>query len=526
MILVVSLVLTACGGGTTGATWFNLPSLPVTLATDGGVSIFGQTVTYIDPGLVQQLQSASLQKLEIRPGYHGILLYANGEALPYISWDATSVATLQELIQKAPNIPNAALIASALPVLRQIGLGVAVNVGTPAPATMAWHGETVAIAEEIAPTVGPFQLGGIAFDEQGGLAIGGLSAAALGVGGPLLPPETLNLLSSFGIENIQVATTPNGIQLSTNGKPLPSIAYDSQSLPRVEPLVAAFAPALAPTLSSVLPVLQSTAVDVAVSFTGEPVGELSLAEVPVAISEDGSLSVFGMAVAPNALPADLLQKLQQAGVQQLNVEISQEGVFLAADGQTLPTITWTPESMQTLAGIVAPLAGVSPEMISSGLALIQETGAIKAAVALPGAEPATGGEINKTLTTPDVADQPIPVLHLNAAYSDGSIESLGGLADLPMLPLVLPPNVAQILGGLNASELQLDSDPGKLNLLLDGATALTLNYDDASLKSVLTLAGPFLGGTPLENPAILALLQDQILPLVPAADLDIKVALQ
>lgn len=524
--LTVSLLLSACGGGTTGSTWFNLPSFPVTLQSDGSVSIFGLAVTRVDPTLVQQLQSANVQKLEVRIGYNGILVYANGQPLPYITWDADSVATLQEVLQKAPNIPNGGQIASALPWLRQIGLGAAINVAGAATADMAWHGETRFQEESVEPTIGPFQLGGIAFDPQGNLNIGGLSASALGVGGPLLPAETLALLSSFGMENVQVKTTPNGIALSMNGKPLPSIAYDSQSLARVEPLVGAFAPALAPTLSSVLPVIQGAALDVAVSFTGEPVGELSLAELPVAISEDGSLSVFGMAVAPNALPADTLQKLQQAGVQQLNLEISQEGVFLAADGQTLPTITWTPESMQILAGIVAPLAGISPDMISNGLALIEQTGAIKAAIALPGATPATGGEINKTLSTPDVAGQPTPILHLNAAYSGGSIQSLGGLNELPMLPLALPPNIAQILDGLNASELQLDSNPGQLNLLLDGATALTLNYDGASLQSVLNLAAPFLGGTPLENPAVAGFVQEQILPLVPAADLDIKVALQ
>lgn len=528
--LAVTLLVTACGGGATGSTWFNLPSLPVTLQADGGVSLFGLTLPGVNvgPALVQQLQSANIQKLEVRFGYNGILIYANGQPLPYISWDADSVATLQDVLSKAPAsvVPNGNTIASLLPWLRQIGLGAAINVGAKAPSDMAWGGETKVATEEVAPTVGPIQLGGIAFDEQGGLNIAGLPGAALGVSGPLLPPETLGLLNSLGIQNLQVKTTPNGIQLSTNGRPLPGIAYDSKSLEQVTPLIGAFAPALAPTLSGILPTLQSTALDVGVAFSGEPVGELSLAEVPVAIGDDGSLNVFGMPVALNALPADLLGKLKAAGVQQLNVEISQEGVFLAADGQTLPTITWTPESMQTLAGIVAPLAGISPDMISNGLALIEKTGAIKAAVGLPGAQPAAGTEINKTLTTPDVSGQPASVIHLNAAYSGGSIQSLGGLEDLPMLPINLPPNVAAILDGLNASELQLDSNPGQLNLLLDGATALTLNYDDASLQSVLKLAGPFLGGTPLENPAILGLVQQQILPLVPAADLDIKVALQ
>ena len=182
--------------------------------------------------------------------------------------------------------------------------------------------------------------------------------------------------------------------------------------------------------------------------------------------------------------------------------------------------------MQTLAGIVAPLAGIEPALISQDMTLIQEMGAIKLAVTLPGVEAAPVGEINKTLATPDVSGQPIPVLHLNATYSGGSIQTLGGLDTLPVLPLVLPPNVAQILDGLNASELQVETNPGQLNILLDGATALTLNYDDASLQSVLTLAGPFLGGTPLENPAMLGFVQQQIMPLVPAADLDIQVALQ
>ncbi|MCB0104806.1 MAG: hypothetical protein KDE53_02835, partial [Caldilineaceae bacterium] len=69
--------------------------------------------------------------------------------------------------------------------------------------------------------------------------------------------------------------------------------------------------------------------------------------------------------------------------------------------------------------------------------------------------------------------------------------------------------------------MELATDAGKLNLLLDGETALTVNYDQPSLTAALDLAGPFLAGTPLENPAVRTLVQEQILPLVPAADLDV-----
>ena len=529
--LIASLVLAACGGGTTGATWFNLPSIPLQLQETGTLSVFGLPVTTLNPALVQQLQGANVQKMEVRIGYNGIHIYANGVDLPYISWDAESLGTLQDVLRNAPNIPNGALIANALPVLRQVGLGVALNLPSAAGANLpAWSGETTAATDAVDPAqlIGPFQIGSVAFDEAGNLQIGSVAGSALGLNGPLLDANTLAMLNSFGIDKLNITTEPNALKLSMNDRPLPSLAYDSASLAQVQPLVASFAPALAPTLAQFLPKLQNAQLDVVVSFTGQPAGTTQLAPVPVALNADGTLTVFGTPLSSTPMvPADLLQKLQAAGVQQLDLEIGQDGIFLAADGQTLPTITWTPESMTTLAAIVGPLASVSSEMISSGLALIEETGAIKASVAMPGAT-ATAAEINKTLATPDTSSVPQAVIHANATYSGGSIQSIAGLPEgaVPGFPLALPPNVSGILDGLDADTVALATEPGKLNLLLDGATALTINYDDAALQKTLDVASPFLVGTPLENPAMMTLVREQIMPLVPAADLDITVALQ
>jgi len=531
--LILSLMLAACGGDTTGSTWFNLPSIPVKVQENGNVTVFGLAVMN-NPALLEQLRTASVQKLEVRIGYNGIHIYANGNDLPYISWDAESVDTLQDLLRRAPALaPGTAvsndLIANSLPILRQIGLGVSViDASADTSALTRWRGETTATPEEAESVIGPFQLGGIAFDESGNLSIGGLSASALGMNGPLLDANTLGMLQSYGIENLQIQTEPNGINLSMNGRPLPSITYDSAALANVVPVVQGFAPELAPTLESALPMLQNAALDVAVSFTGEPVGELALSDLPVALNEDGTVSVFGVSAGSTPLvPADLMAQLQATGVQQLNVEIGQDGLFLAADGQTLPTITWTPENLAMLSNIIAPLAGIDPAMIASGMAMIEQTGAIKAAIALPGATPTTS-EINKTIATPDTAGVPVATIHADAVYSDGAIQSVGGLPEgvVPGLPLALPPNVAGILGGLDADQVELATDAGKLNLLLDGETALTVNYDQPSLTAALDLAGPFLAGTPLENPAVRTLVQEQILPLVPAADLDVTVALQ
>lgn len=527
--LIASLVLNACGGGTTGSTWFNLPSIPVNVQGDGTVSVLGYNLGAVLPAnLLQQLQGASINKLEIRIGYNGILVYANGNQLPYISWDADAVSTLQDVIRQVPQIvPNADLIANVLPWLRTIGMGLALNV-TPAAANVPrWTGETVAAtaAAPETPTIGPFQLGGIAFDQSGNLSVAGVPGSALGLSGPLLDANTLGLLQSLGLDKLQVRTEPTGIRLALNDRPLPGISFDTTSLENVKPVVAAFAPNLAPTLDTVLPLLPATQVDMAVSFTGEPVGELQLGNLPVVLNTDGTLAAFGVPVPGVTVPADILQKLQAAGVQALNVDLGQEGLFLAANGQTLPTITWTPETLNTLANVVAPLAGLSPELISSGMNLIQQTGGIKATVGVgAAAEPA---EINKTLGT--VSGEGAPVMRLNATVQDGaiqSVEGLGALSDLGVGPVALPPNVMQILTGLGADQVQINTDPGQVNILLDGNTALTLNWDQASLQSALQLAGPFLAGTPLEDPNVAKLVNEQIVPLLPGADVDVTLNLQ
>lgn len=538
--LITSLVITACGGGTTGATWFNLPSIPVTILENGQVKLFGFAVFALDPAMLQQLRAANVQKLEVRIGYNGIHAYANGSDLPYLSWDEQSLGTLQELIRKAPGLQNANMIAQALPYLRQIGLGVTLylppsaGIAASDAAGWRWHGETSATTTEppATPSIGPFQIGGVAFDDQGNLKIGQVPASALGMSGPLLDANTLGMLKQFGLDKLQIKTDPNGIRLTMNDQPLPGITFDAKSLDQVKPLAGAFAPDLAPMLDSLLPKLPGAQLDVAVSFTGEPAGGIALGAIPVVINADGTLSAFGLPLGANPMvPADVVQKLQQANVQTLNVEVGQDGLFLAANGQTLPTITWTPETMNTLAGIVAPLAGISPDMINSGMSLIKETGAIKASVALApagGAAPEAPAEINKTMTPPDMTGKQAPVLHLNTLYQNGALQSVGGLGagDMPGLPIALPANIGQILGGLNAKQLQIATDPNKLSINLDGNTALTLNYDDASLKAVMGLAGPFLAGTPLADPALSGLIQEQILPLVPGADLDITVNMQ
>ncbi|CAN5651818.1 hypothetical protein BH10CHL1_BH10CHL1_26650 [soil metagenome] len=562
--LVASLVLSGCGGGTSGSTWFNLPSIPLRIQPDGSAKVFGFNIgPLLPPATLQQLQTANIQKLEIRLGYNGIHAYANGQDLPYIGWDATSVATLQETIRKLPNIPNASTIADWLPVARQIGLGATLTLplaqGAPAVEAPRWKGETTVTTEQTPaqPTIGPFKIQSLAFDKTGNATLGSVPLSNLA---PIkLDANTLSMLNQLGLEKLAIATEPNGIKLALNDKPLPGLMYDTNSLNQALAVAGPLVPDpnLVNTLKEVLPKLPGAQLDVAIAFNGQPIGDTSLAPLPVAINADGTLAVYGVAVSPSPLvPADVVQKLQTAKIQTLNVDLGQNALHLAANGQALPSLSWAPESMGTLTKL-AQQAGVNADLLSSGLTILKETGGIKANVSV-------GGTGAVTSTAPSTATTPVTttatvtptaavtttgsvtttnavtgsvgttatassaILYLTAVIQQGALQSVGGLVpgDLPMLPMALPANIVALLDTLGAKQLQIATVQNKLNLILDGTAALSLDYDVPALQATLSLAAPFLGTTPLKDPNLVKLLSEQILPQIPGSNVDVKVDLK
>jgi hypothetical protein len=89
--LIASLLLGACYGGDSGRVWFNLPSLPLRLDSNGAATIYGLPAGAILPAAqVQQFQSGDIQKLEARTGYNGVHVELNGDDLPFLPGTLTS----------------------------------------------------------------------------------------------------------------------------------------------------------------------------------------------------------------------------------------------------------------------------------------------------------------------------------------------------------------------------------------------------------------------------------------------------
>jgi hypothetical protein len=557
VILIVSVtafLLTACGGGSTGSTWFNMPSVPVRIQEDGTAKVAGFNVgAVLAPEQVEQLQSANVQALEARVGYDGVYLYANGEQLPYLRWDEESVDTVQDILQNLPPEMgvNGDQVARYLPLARQFGLGAMLDL--PAPEGQSevdvdpWRGETPVTEETVDEPTLDLAIGSLTFDQEGNAYIEGVPVSelesALGTSlGLNLDPATLNLLQSINMENLQVTTTPNGVQLLYNGRPLPGIAYDSEALANVTALAAPLMDGeeTQEMVGNAVEMLRGANIDLGVSFTGEPSAvETTLPEIEVEVSEDGTLSAMGLPLGANAsFPPELLAQLQEANVQHLDVNMSNTGLTLAVNGEVLPTVQWTEESLNTILNdVVQPLADVQPGLLGlvDTLTPILERSPLQADISLPaaaGAEPVEApAELETTMAAPELGEFTPPTIHLTADFADGQLQSVGGISQdalesLGVAEVTLPPNVQEIFNNLNAETVSLSTTPNQLDVNVNGESLLSISYDEAALSNLLDLAAPFAEGTPLQDEAVMQLLREQILPLAPGADLDVTLNLQ
>lgn len=565
--LAISLVLGACGGGATGEkTWFNFPSAKLVVQPDGSAKVLGFNIGPVVPQpLIQQLQAGDVQKLELRAGSNGLHVYMNGEDLPYVDWDSASMTQLQDVLRNAPNIPYNAMLARYLPWVRRVGLGATILIppaeGASAQSIDRWRGETTVSAPTapITTTIGPMTIGSLNFDPEGNAIIAGVPAAALeqAIGSQLnlgLGESAQTFLQALGVEKLGLSTTPTGVDLTLNESPLPGLAYDEGRLAALTKYLPALLqdPTIANTLNQLAPLLPGMQVNAVVSFTGEPAVETNLGSIALRVDQSGALqSVAGVQLpnAPAALPADVVQKLQAANVQQLGVNIQPNSIAVTSNGQSLPTLSWTPEGMATIAQIAGPMAGFNPALIDQGLEMVGNTG-LDVKLELPlaeGAAPiADSAAVTATAATTDTAtttatastvtpaaDGAIsaPTLRLRATYVDGQPSEIAGLPAslLAALGINLPPLPPDLVASLDAqgvNQIVLQTQPGAFVVLLNGQPAMTINYDTDSLGAALDLAMPFIGESPVADPAMQKLLREQILPLAPNANIQIDVTLQ
>lgn len=539
VLITAALIVAACGGGGAGGreqTWFNLPAAPLDVNPDGTLSLYGIGLpvgAVVPPDLIQQLQAANVQQLQLRVGANGVQIYANGQQMPYLGWDSESAANLNEVLAAAGVNVN-------VNQLRTVGLGANLKLppaqGQPVLDIPRWSGETPLTPAAPAAESTPLAIG-VTFDAEGRPSALGLPpetlAAMTGGALPTLDAATLGIINALGWQTLQVQTTPSGITMVADGdKKLPTLAYDEASLQRAvelaTPILQNTNPSMVPLLQQMVTILPTRNVNLTVGFNGTPVGT-QLSNLPVAIAEDGSVNFDGVALPGVTLPADTVQQLAAAGVQNLGIAATDDSILLVVNGQAMPKISFTPDGLNTVANIASGAAGVQPEMITGGLQALANAG-LSTSITLPGGT-AAPAPTEPTFAPPDLGDVPTPTMRVAATIQDGQITSVAGLSAEQLSALgvtlpTLPPNVNDILTDLDAAQIDIVTEPNRLRVSADGTDVVSMEYDQASLLAAWNLAKPQLADGPLGDPALQALIEEQFLPLLPGADIRVAITVE
>jgi len=243
---------------------FRLPRLYVLYDVTGEPSVFGIKASTLETMLTPFAGPNSLWMVKIHPYYMdwikaanvqhieavwdkgGLFLFVNGKAMPYLAWDADSLAQaglMTEMFGTAYYGNGALLVRRLLPLLQHIGLDLIVQMpladgATPIPyrSPKASLMEVSGVAQAMAEPSATVNLE-VVYDERGIPYLAGISAEAVEMfTGPntlwmaKLAPEAVDSLQAANIQHMALTTRSNGLHILVNGQTLPFLAWDEEHL--------------------------------------------------------------------------------------------------------------------------------------------------------------------------------------------------------------------------------------------------------------------------------------------------------
>ncbi len=227
---------------------------------------------------------------------------------------------------------------------------------------------------------------------------------------------TVFFISMANIQHIQVSNTPAGLLLLVNGRSIPSISYDGDSLSALPGAIDTFdifdiAP-IGPMADLLVELVDQIGVGVIARFPVAPgmeeipmyvegdssaamaaqaaqdefldsVGTPPRINLPVFYHADGSISIGDLSVDElSAMTGGALGDLSMAmgaltfvrdmGISQLGISTNADGITLTIDGNTLPTLDWSDGKASNLIEVVSQIPLLSMMGIGSILPMVHQ----------------------------------------------------------------------------------------------------------------------------------------------------------
>jgi hypothetical protein len=180
------------------------------------------------------------------------------------------------------------------------------------------------------------------------------------------------------IQHIQIDNTPLGLLILVNGKPIPSLGWDGESLVTTAEVMEEFGADVVPLLDKLFPLIRNIGLGAIIRFpaasgaeiiayavTDDQSAETSMAQemingfvaalptfdLVISYADDGSWSVAGMDEDEWAQYAPIVggildglagsvKPVSAAGVSEVSLATNEKGVYVSLNGKVLPHITW------------------------------------------------------------------------------------------------------------------------------------------------------------------------------------------
>lgn len=235
----------------------------------------------------------------------------------------------------------------------------------------------------------------ITVDEQGNPSVGGVTLSQIGgLIGVQLPeftvnPFYVNWMKLTNVQHIELVHGANGVYVFVNGKQLPSIAWDSESLGNVGQVAGLFNLPFAQLIGTLVPVIERTGLNIVLRFpkqegvedvplrdagqlpslpTPEKEPAAVMARADIVFDEKGIPYIAGLSgqdlanvgIPVPALAPSTLAAIRQYGIQEMHIVTGNDGVFLSVNGTPLPHIAWNNSFLTTMADLYGQMNPGSP----------------------------------------------------------------------------------------------------------------------------------------------------------------------
>ncbi|MCS6847643.1 MAG: hypothetical protein RMN52_08015 [Anaerolineae bacterium] len=289
-LVLASLALTGCGGG--GPFRLVFPRIFVEVDKEGFPTVAGinpgmlrffgvdPNQFKLDPATVSKLTDSNLQHVELLFRNDGLYWWANGKALVPLTWDDASFDNTKDLVTRFVKLDEATsgvLNNVLLPAARSMEQNVIIRFPIKDGQAEIPLREMGGPLPEPGAAVDPSLIGGLrlTFDDAGIPSIAGVSfseiekLAGADLSSAKLPPDTVQQMKDAGIQHVTIRTTPEGIKVWSNDKPLPTLRWSEETLTNTADTLASLEliePALGTVIKQFLPYLNRADVDLVLKF--------------------------------------------------------------------------------------------------------------------------------------------------------------------------------------------------------------------------------------------------------------------